>query len=301
MELKQSYDHDPSSFTRNEECRRWTKETTSIVTGSNRGIGFAIAKKLAQFGLTVILTSRDPTKGEQALELLKSQGLGDYVHFYPLDISRPHSIFAFASWFNLNFGVLDILVNNAAVSFNGIHENSVEHAETVINTNYHGPKLLIESLLPFFRSSSSKSRILNLTSRLGLTSNVRNPKTRAILEDEENLNTDRIEEVVKSFLNHVKKGVWEKEGWPEIWTDYSVSKLALNAYSKLLAKELQNRNITVNCYCPGFTQTGMTGGKGSRTPDNAANVAAKLALLPPHCLPTGEFFAGQSLNLRSRF
>ncbi|KAL9240695.1 hypothetical protein vseg_014883 [Gypsophila vaccaria] len=296
MEVKHSDEDRPSTFT-----RWWGKETTSIVTGANRGIGFEIAKKLAKLGVTVILTSRDITKGQLALDLLKSQGLADFIHFAPLDISQPSSILSFASWFHLHFGVLDILVNNAAVSFNGIHENSVEHAETVIKTNYHGPKLLIEALLPFFRSSSSKSRILNVTSRLGLTMNVRNPRIKAILEDEETLNKDAIEGVVNSFLRHVKDGVWETEGWPEYWTDYSVSKLALNAYSKLLAKELENRNITVNCFCPGFTQTGMTGNTGSRTADNAANVAAKLALLEPHCLPTGQFFAGQSLSLRSRF
>lgn len=57
-------------------------------------------------------------------------------------------------------------VNNAAVSFNEINENSVEHTETVIRTNFNGPKLLTEALLPMFRTSSM-SRILNVSSRLG--------------------------------------------------------------------------------------------------------------------------------------
>lgn len=60
-----------------------------------------------------------------------------------------------------------IQVNNAAVSYNDIGENSVERAETVMKTNYFGAKLLTQALLPFFRRSSSSSRILNLTSRLG--------------------------------------------------------------------------------------------------------------------------------------
>lgn len=59
-------------------------------------------------------------------------------------------------------------MNNAGVSFNNIDENSVEHAEVVIKTNYYGPKMLIEALLPMFRRSSSISRILNISSRLGL-------------------------------------------------------------------------------------------------------------------------------------
>lgn len=58
-------------------------------------------------------------------------------------------------------------VNNAAVSFNDIYQNSVENAETVMKTNFYGAKLLTEALLPYFRSSASKSRILNITSRLG--------------------------------------------------------------------------------------------------------------------------------------
>lgn len=59
-------------------------------------------------------------------------------------------------------------VNNAAVSYNEIHENSVEHADEVIQTNYYGPKLLIEALFPFFSRSPTTTRVLNLSSRLGL-------------------------------------------------------------------------------------------------------------------------------------
>jgi NAD(P)-dependent dehydrogenase (short-subunit alcohol dehydrogenase family) len=59
-------------------------------------------------------------------------------------------------------------VNNAAVSFNEIDTNSVEHAETVLRTNYYGTKLLTEALLPLLRRSPATSRILNISSQLGL-------------------------------------------------------------------------------------------------------------------------------------
>jgi NAD(P)-dependent dehydrogenase (short-subunit alcohol dehydrogenase family) len=59
-------------------------------------------------------------------------------------------------------------VNNAAVSFNEIDTNSVEHAETVLRTNFYGAKMLTEALLPLFRQSSATSRILNISSQLGL-------------------------------------------------------------------------------------------------------------------------------------
>ncbi|GMH32071.1 hypothetical protein Nepgr_033915 [Nepenthes gracilis] len=155
-------------------------------------------------------------------------------------------------------------VNNAAISFNGIHENTVKHAEVVLKTNFYGPKLLIEALLPVFRCSTSKSRILNLSSRLGLINKVRNPKIRTILEDEENLTAERIEGVLNLFTEHVNNGRWESEGWPETWTEYAVSKLALNAYSRLLAKRLKDCNIGHNQASRPDSRTVMTGGKGSQ-------------------------------------
>lgn len=110
--------------------------------------------------------------------------------------------------------------------------------------------------------------------------------------DEHNLSENKIEKMVALFLDDVKNGTWENQGWPEVWTDYAVSKLALNAYSVLLAKRYQNYELSVNCYCPGFTQTSMTQGRGKHTADDAAQVAARIALLPPRILPTGKFFTG---------
>ena len=89
----------------------------------------------------------------------------------------------------------------------------------------------------------------------------------------------------------MKEGRWKTQGWPEIWTDYSVSKLALNAYSQVLAHKYEGV-ASVNCFCPGFTQTSMTDGKGNHSADDAAEMAATVALLPPKALTTGKFYAG---------
>lgn len=268
------------------------------MTGANKGIGFALVKRMAEMGLTLILTARDLERGSKAVESLRSQGL--FVHFFCLDVSDPSSIQTFVSWFSLNFSALDILVNNAAVSYNDIGENSVEHAETVMKTNYFGAKLLTQALLPFFRRSSSSSRIVNLTSRLGSLDKLRNPRMRAILASE-NLTEEQIEGVVNSFLEDVKSGRWKSQGWPELWTDYAVTKLALNAYTRVLAKRNDGLGLSVNCYCPGFTQTSMTRGKGSHTADEAAEAGARLALLPPHLLPSGKFFVWTTKNTTTTF
>ncbi|XP_061994622.1 (+)-neomenthol dehydrogenase isoform X2 [Rosa rugosa] len=241
---------------------------------------------MAELGLKVILTARDIERGCKAVEALRAQGLHN-ITFFCLDVSDPCSIKTFSSWFTENFAALDILVNNAAVSFNEINENTVEHAETVIKTNFNGPKLLTEALLPMFRTSSI-SRILNLSSRLGSLNKVGNPSIKEVLESEK-LSEDDIEAVVSLFMEQVKTGTWKTGGWPELWTDYAVSKLALNAYTRVLAKRYEG-SLSVNSFCPGFTQTSMTRCKGDHTADDAAIVGARLALLPPDKIQSGKFF-----------
>jgi carbonyl reductase 1 len=144
----------------------WTRETVAVVTGANRGIGLALAARLGEHGITVVLTARDAERGEAAAAALRARGL--HVVFHRLDVADPASVQAFAAWLRDAIGGLDILVNNAAVSFNEIDTNSVEHAETVLRTNFYGAKMLTEALLPLFRRSPATSRILNISSQLGL-------------------------------------------------------------------------------------------------------------------------------------
>ncbi|XP_020173324.3 (+)-neomenthol dehydrogenase [Aegilops tauschii subsp. strangulata] len=276
----------------------WTGETVAVVTGANRGIGHALAARLAEHGLSVVLTARDEARGAAAAAELRARGLPS-VRFRRLDVTDPASVAAFASWIRDHVGGLDILVNNAGVSFNEIDTNSVEHAETVLKTNFYGAKMLIEALLPLFRRSSGTSRILNLSSQLGLLNKVRDPSLRIMLLDEGRLTEQEVEAMASRFLAQVKDGTWQDHGWPAVWTDYAVSKLALNAYSRLLAARLRGA-VAVNCFCPGFTRTDMTRGWGKRTAEEAGRVAAGLALLPPADLPTGKFFKWSTPQLYSK-
>ncbi|CAN1298687.1 Carbonyl reductase [NADPH] 1 [Linum perenne] len=221
-------------------CRWWSEETVAVVTGGNKGIGFAVVKKLAEMGLTVVLTARDVGRGKQAVETLISEFGLNGVKFMQLDVTDPCSISTFVSQFQKDFCVLDILVNNAGVSFNEINQNSVQHA------------------------------------------------ARTMTEEEIE------EEVVGKFLQTVKEGTWEGEGWPSHWTDYSVSKLALNAYSRILAERHRGEGLSVNCFCPGFTQTSMTRGRGTHSAEYAAELAVGLALLPPDLLTTGNFYVNSN-------
>ena len=97
--------------------RWWSEDKVAIVTGANKGIGFAVTKKMAELGVRVILTARDKERGGKAVEALRAQGLQNVV-FSCLDVSDPASIKAFTSWFQKTYAVLDILVSILYFHFN---------------------------------------------------------------------------------------------------------------------------------------------------------------------------------------
>lgn len=60
-----------------------------------------------------------------------------------------------------------VQINNAGVNFNFGSDNSVEHAEEVINTNYYGTKNMVKATIPLMRPSAAGARIVSVSSRLG--------------------------------------------------------------------------------------------------------------------------------------
>lgn len=110
----------------------------------------------------------------------------------------------------------------------------------------------------------------------------------------ESLTEEIIDGAISSFLKQVEEGTWESGGWPKTFTDYSVSKLAVNTYTRLMAKILSERpdgqKIYINCYCPGWVKTAMTGYAGNISAEEGADTAVWLALLPDQAI-TGKFFA----------
>ncbi|VAH49166.1 unnamed protein product [Triticum turgidum subsp. durum] len=88
----------------------WSRDTVAVVTGANRGIGHSLAARLAEHGLTVVLTARDGERGEAAAAPLRDRGLP--VVFRRLDVSDPASVADFAAWLRDTVGGLDILVRH---------------------------------------------------------------------------------------------------------------------------------------------------------------------------------------------
>ncbi|XP_042949190.1 (+)-neomenthol dehydrogenase isoform X2 [Carya illinoinensis] len=272
----------------------WSSETIIVVTGGNRGIGFEISRQLAVSGLTVILTARDSNAGLEATRVLQEGGLN--VLFHQLDVLDPLSVKHLSEWLLQNYGGLDILVNNAGVNFNLGCDNSVEYAQKVVETNYLGTKNMIQAMIPLMKPSTSGARIINVSSRLGRLNGRRNRledvNLRQQLGDLDSLSIDLIDKTVSTFLQQVEDGTWTSAGWPRTFTDYSVSKLAVNAYTRLMAKLLsdQGHRIYINCYCPGWVKTAMTGYAGNISAEEGADTGVWLALFPDQSI-TGKFFA----------
>ncbi|KAI9072830.1 hypothetical protein K1719_045198 [Acacia pycnantha] len=231
----------------------------AVVTGGNKGIGYGVCKKLATRGVKVVLTARDEKRGLEALENLKQEiGVSDFVVFHQLDVTDPTSIASLTHFITTNFGKLDILVNNAAVSGGNISDpdafikrngadidwdkigfQTYEMAQQCVQTNFYGTQRTMEALLPLLHLSSSPT-ILNVSSRAGLLKNIQNEWARGVLT-------------------------------------YVVSKVAVNAYTRLLATKFPNDHI--NCVCPGFVKTDMTNNVGTLSVDEAAETLANIALL----------------------
>ncbi|KAI0510588.1 hypothetical protein KFK09_011195 [Dendrobium nobile] len=276
--------------------RWWSSETVAVVTGANRGIGFEIARQLASYGLHVIMASRDAERGRHVAEMLHNEGLNVISH--QLDISDQISVESFSKWVVLNYGGIDILVNNAGINFNLGSENSIEFAEKVIETNYVGTKRIIETIIPVMKPSENGARILNVSSRLGRVNGRRNRLGDATLREklltDDHLSEELIDGMVADFLKQVRDGTWKANGWPQMFTDYSVSKLAVNAYTRFMSRLLSSRpeghRIYINCYCPGWVKTAMTGWEGNLSAEEGADTGVWIVLLPNQS-PTGKFFA----------
>src|SRR6188474_2997677 len=90
---------------------RWMHhQPVALVTGANKGIGYAIARELAARGFTVLVGARDRARGEAAAAQIAG------ARAIALDVTRADSIAAAAAWIQRELGRLDVLVNNAAIA-----------------------------------------------------------------------------------------------------------------------------------------------------------------------------------------
>lgn len=237
----------------------------ALVTGANQGIGFQIAKDLAAHGYTVLVGSRNLERGEAAAGEID----GD-AHALQLDVTDRGSIAAAAERIRREFGRLDVLINNAAISNTRKQQlglslqeyvklarpsnASLDEVRAVWETNVFGVLAVYQAMLPLLREAPA-ARIVNVSSGVGsltLNSDPANPYR------------------------------------PMFGPIYSASKTALNAMTLAMAIELEETKIKVNAVTPGFTKTNLNGYEGTETLEEGAREAVRVALLGEDS-PTGTF------------
>ena len=195
---------------------------TAIVTGAGRGIGHAIALRLASEGARVACVSRSEENAKRtADEINKIRQSGsdraDAAKHYAVDVADHAAVQKVGAQILHDFTKIDILVNNAGVTRDGLAMRmSIEDWDAVINTNLRGTFNFTQSILRALIKQRS-GRIINISSVIGLIGNAGQ-------------------------------------------TNYAASKAGLIGFTKSLARELASRNITVNAIAPGFITTDMTAG-----------------------------------------
>ena len=196
----------------------------AVVTGAGRGIGHAIALRLARAGARVAVVSRQESNARRTADEINAglpadptsaDALVPRARAYAADVSDPAAIAALAKTIQADYERIDILVNNAGVTRDGLSLRMSESDwDTVLDTNLKGAFFFIQA---FQRTMlrQRRGRIINITSVSGIAGQAGQ-------------------------------------------ANYSASKAGLIGLTKALARELASRTITVNAVAPGFITTDMT-------------------------------------------
>jgi NAD(P)-dependent dehydrogenase (short-subunit alcohol dehydrogenase family) len=227
---------------------------TALVTGANRGIGFAIARQLASHGTHVLAGVRSAAKvTEVEAEFAKAR-----INAVPvvLDVANAAEIPDTLADIERRHGAIDVLVNNAAIlidSPGGFGASLFDMTDDVFRrtweTNVLGPAATMRTLIPGM-IRRGYGRVVNMSSLAGQLSGM-------------------------------------GSGFPA----YRVSKAALNALTRIAAAEAaaSKADVKVNACSPGWVRTEMGGSQAPRSPENGAETAVWLATLDSEG-PTSGFF-----------
>ena len=236
----------------------------ALITGANQGVGLQVAKELVAHGYIVLVGSRNFEKGEAA-----AATIGPDAHAVQLDVTDQASITAAAERIRKEFGRLDVLVQNAAISNTGklpgqtIEDYAkltrpsnvpLDEMRAVWETNVFGVLAVYQAMLPLLRESPA-ANIVNVSSGVGsLTANA-DPR----------------------YPYHKMFG-----------PVYPASKAALNAITLAMMVELESTDIKVRLVSPAFTSTNLNNYAGTQTVEDGSREVVRVALLGPDD-PNGTF------------
>lgn len=194
-----------------------------LVTGASSGLGYAMAEALAQAGATVAMASRLSQNLEKAVDTLLIKGLD--VTLLPIDVRSETSIGQAVQWVRDNWGVLDVLVNNAGIGMKTVNPNFMTEPQPfykvtpdgfrdLIDTNLTGYFLVSRAFVPLMLEKG-KGKIINVS------------------------------------MNHA---TMRRQGF----VPYGPSRAGAESLSYIMAEDLKDIGITVNMLLPGgATETEM--------------------------------------------
>jgi len=147
---------------------------TAIVTGGSRGIGKEMAEALGEAGANLMLCAR---REEWLLETVgEFRGKGFHVHTKLCDVSKPEEVGAVVDETVREFGGVDILINNAGVSWGAMPEDMpLEKWQFVLDVNLTGCFLFAQAAGRVMLEKGTGGSIINITSISGLTSSANGP------------------------------------------------------------------------------------------------------------------------------
>src|SRR5215469_2182440 len=135
----------------------------AVVTGSNSGLGFGLARRLSAAGADVVMAIRNRAKGEKAIEEIRATVPDAKLTIKSLDLSSLVSVAALGEQLNAEGRPIDILINNAGVMTPPERNTTADGFELQFGSNHLGHFALTAHLLPLLRAAKG-ARVVSLSS-----------------------------------------------------------------------------------------------------------------------------------------
>jgi len=272
-----------------------------LVTGAARDVGFqtglALARRLPE-GSTVYMTVRNEVDiPRMSEEIMTNQApeVSSMLKFIHLDFHDKNSLIKLYQTVKSEVATLDILVNNSQKYHLPSFMDDKKFAwqcEDTLAVNYHGLKKMCKIFSPMMNQGG---RVVNCSSHLGHLSNLDGMEPHAsqlrAKFTQKDLAEEELDRLVKQFSSLAMSGGggWWQQGWPAC--PYTVSKIAVNAYTRILQARLDTyhpqKDLVVNAVHHGCMHKHMNSSAGF-SPAQAGELVAGLALLPDNTVIRGK-------------
>ncbi|KAH7399129.1 carbonyl reductase [Phaeosphaeria sp. MPI-PUGE-AT-0046c] len=236
-----------------------------VVTGANKGIGYAIVRQLA-------LQYPSSPLNNGPLLICEDGGLAT-IKFRPFDVTNKSTITDLSTHLKKNHPEgIDFFINNAGIALDGFNPDIVKRT---FETNYYAT---LAATSTFLADLTSSGRLVNLASSAGTLGRYSPAVRKRFLDAATSGKLEDVDAIMSDFAAAVEMGKEKEEGFPS--AAYAVSKAGLIAGGKVLGREHAGKEAGKELYSvdPGYVNTDMSKGNGTRTPDQGADTSVKLAL-----------------------